>query len=158
MRRYLAFGLVCGLAGAMVAQWWQSLEPAMPAKAQQTRPATPQPVVALPTVPRYTTEEKTNIAVYENVNRSVVNISTQSVSVDNFFMRATPAEGAGSGAVFDKHGHILTNFHVVEGARRIEVTMHDGKSFDAKLVGRDPSTDLAILKIDAPADALVPVV
>ncbi|MCG8585923.1 MAG: trypsin-like peptidase domain-containing protein, partial [Pirellulales bacterium] len=96
--------------------------------------------------------------VYENVNRSVVNISTQSVSVDNFFMRATPAEGAGSGAVFDKRGHILTNFHVVEGARRIEVTMHDGKSFDAKLVGRDPSTDLAILKIDAPADALVPVV
>ena len=68
-----------------------------------------------------------------------------------------PAEGAGSGFLLDKHGHILTNNHVVEGARRIEVTLSDGKSYEARLVGGDASNDMAVIKIDAPADSLFPI-
>ncbi len=104
-----------------------------------------------------TTEEQVNVTVYENVNRSVVNINTKSVSTDRFFMFDVPAEGAGSGSVIDKQGHVLTNFHVVEGAREIQVTLYDGKSYEARLVGKDASSDVAVLKIDAPANSCFPV-
>ena len=67
------------------------------------------------------------------------------------------SEGEGSGIVIDRAGHVLTNFHVVEGAREIHVTLYDGKTYLAKLVGGDPDTDVAVLKIDAPADSLFPV-
>jgi S1-C subfamily serine protease len=97
------------------------------------------------------------VTVYENVNRSVVNINTKSVSTDRFFMFDVPAEGAGSGSVIDKQGHVLTNFHVVEGAREIQVTLYDGKSYEARLVGKDASSDVAVLKIDAPANSFFPV-
>jgi S1-C subfamily serine protease len=66
-------------------------------------------------------------------------------------------EGAGSGSVLDKQGHILTNYHVVEGAREIEVTLFDGKSYEARLVGRDPSSDVAVLRIAAPPETLFPI-
>jgi S1-C subfamily serine protease len=104
----------------------------------------------------YTAEERVNIAVYDNCNRSVVNISTKVVS-QSMMLFESSQEGAGSGSVLDKHGHILTNYHVVEGAREIEVTLFDGKSYDARLVGRDPSSDVAVLRIDAPAESLFPI-
>ncbi len=105
-----------------------------------------------------TPEERVNIAVYENVNRSVVNINTKTVRGDPFGMFfEAPAEGAGSGSVLDKQGHILTNFHVVEGARDIEVTLYDGNTYEASPVGVDPDTDMAVLKIEAPAESLFPV-
>ncbi|HZZ74020.1 MAG TPA: trypsin-like peptidase domain-containing protein [Pirellulales bacterium] len=104
-----------------------------------------------------TPEERVNVAVYENVNRSVVNINTKSVSSDRFFFYEVPAEGAGSGSILDKQGHVLTNFHVVEGAQEIQVTLFDGKSYEARLVGKDASSDIAVLKIDAPASSLFPV-
>ncbi len=104
-----------------------------------------------------TPEERINVAVYERVNRSVVNINTRSVRADPFFMFETPSEGAGSGSVLDKDGHILTNFHVVEGSREIQVTLFDGMTYDARPVGVDATTDLAVLQIDAPAASLFPV-
>ncbi|NOY40920.1 MAG: trypsin-like serine protease [Planctomycetes bacterium] len=104
-----------------------------------------------------TQEERTSVFVYENANPSVVNISTRSIEVNRFLMMQREAEGAGSGAVFDKEGHIITNYHVVEGADRIEVTMASNKSFLAKLVGGDKEHDIAILKIDAPPEDLRPV-
>jgi len=106
----------------------------------------------------YSQEELIAMAVYENVNRSVVNISTKTVQTDMFFMFEIPSEGEGSGCVLDKQGHILTNFHVVEGAREIQVTLFDGNTYEARMVGVDPTTDVAVLKIDAPADSLYPVV
>jgi S1-C subfamily serine protease len=61
---------------------------------------------------------------------------------------AQPRQGVGSGAIFDARGYILTNNHVVEGGQQIKVVLPDGRSFDARLVGRDPSTDIAVIKID----------
>jgi len=104
----------------------------------------------------YTAEERVNIAVYENCNRSVVNISTKVVN-QSMMLFESSQEGAGSGSVLDKQGHILTNYHVVEGAREIEVTLFDGKSYDARLVGRDASSDVAVVRIDAPAESLFPI-
>lgn len=105
----------------------------------------------------YTPEETVNIGVYEKVNRSVVNIDTQAVKVDNFFMLAVPMEGAGSGWVLDRNGHIVTNNHVIADSDSIQVTLADGSAYPARLVGTDPATDIAVLKIDAPAELLFPV-
>lgn len=106
---------------------------------------------------RYSPEERVNIGVYEKANRSVVNITTRTVRPD-FFMRAElAADGTGSGSVLDRQGHILTNLHVVEGAREIRVTLHNGEDYDAGIVGQDPVNDIAVLKIAAPSDVLYPV-
>ena len=103
-----------------------------------------------------TPEERVNISVYENTNRSAVNISTKSVRSDGVFWIEVPSEGAGSGTVIDREGHILTNSHVVDGAREVIVTLFDSKSYEARLVGMDRTSDVAVLKIDAPADSLHP--
>ncbi len=104
-----------------------------------------------------TEEEQTNVLVYENANPSVVNISTRSIEVDRFLMMQREAEGSGSGAVFDKEGHIITNYHVIEGANSIEVTMASNKSYSAILVGGDREHDIAVLRVDAPPEDLQPV-
>jgi S1-C subfamily serine protease len=106
----------------------------------------------------FTPEERTNIAVYEAVNRSVVNINTKATVASGLFQWEVPSEGAGSGIVLDRQGHVLTNYHVVEGAREIQVLLFDGSSHGGKLVGFDPATDVAVLKVDAPAAPLVPAV
>jgi len=105
---------------------------------------------------RLTPEEQTNIAVYENVNRSVVNINTKTTVTTGFFLLESPSEGAGSGIVIDRQGHVLTNFHVIEAAREILLTLYDGSSHDATLVGVDPVTDVAVLRVNAPEELLVP--
>ena len=103
-----------------------------------------------------TPDERVNIHVYEKGNRSVVNITTLTVRAD-FFFREVPAEGSGSGSVLDKAGHLLTNHHVIDGAREIMVTLYDGNSYAAQLVGVDEVNDIAVLKIDAPPETLFPV-
>ena len=106
---------------------------------------------------KLTPEEKINIHVYESSNRSVININTKATVTSGFFLMESPSEGAGSGIVIDKQGHVLTNFHVVEGAQEIQAVLYDGSSHDASLVGVDPVTDVAVLRVGAPADLLVPV-
>jgi len=103
-----------------------------------------------------TPDERINVTVYQNANRSAVNINTRTVQTDLFFMRELTSEGEGSGTVIDRQGHVLTNFHVIDGAREVQVTLYNSKTFDARLVGVDPSTDIAVLKIDAPSDCLYP--
>jgi S1-C subfamily serine protease len=100
--------------------------------------------------PAYDAEEQNNIAVYKRVLPSVVNI-TSTTLVFNFFYGTVPQQGQGSGFILDKAGHVLTNFHVVEGANRgIEVTLSNKRRYSAKVVGTDRVHDLALLQIDAP--------
>ena len=94
-------------------------------------------------------EEQTNIAVYRKVVPSVVNITSTAVSF-NFFYGLMPQKGQGTGFVIDRAGHILTNYHVVEGARLVEVTLHNRKKYRADIIGVDQSHDLAVIKINAP--------
>jgi len=104
-----------------------------------------------------TPEERINIAVYEAVNRSVANINTKATVASGLFLLEVPSEGAGSGIVLDKQGHVLTNYHVVENAREIQVLLFDGSSHAGRVVGFDPATDVAVLKVDAPPALLAPV-
>jgi len=101
-------------------------------------------------------DEQINVAVYENVNRGVVNITTRGAR-EGFLLLEVPTEGAGSGSILDKSGHVLTNNHVIEKAKQVNVTLFDGKSYEARLVGADPVNDVAVIKIDAPAESLHPV-
>jgi S1-C subfamily serine protease len=94
----------------------------------------------------YDSEEQNNIAVYKKALPSVVNITSTAVAFD-FFYGAVPQQGMGSGFVIDSEGHILTNFHVVEGARQVEVTTSDKKKYKAQIVGTDPIHDLAVIQI-----------
>ncbi|MDO4575528.1 MAG: trypsin-like peptidase domain-containing protein [Planctomycetia bacterium] len=103
-----------------------------------------------------TPEEKNNIRIYENACRSVVNISTQ-IRREFFFQEAIE-QGEGSGVVIDKAGHVLTNFHVVAGASEVEVTLFNGNTYSAKVIGGDPANDSAVLRVSAPEDELYPCV
>ena len=93
-------------------------------------------------------EEQNNIGVYRKNIGSVVNITSRVMTYD-FFYGLVPQEGQGSGFVFDKEGHILTNYHVIAEARQVEVTLHNRKKYKATIVGTDKSHDLAIVQIKA---------
>lgn len=98
--------------------------------------------------------------IYERANPGVVEITVTSQAAQPsapFPSGEQPSRQAqGSGFVYDADGHVVTNYHVVEGATSIEVRFANGSTYDAKVVGSDPSTDLAVLKVDAPADELYP--
>lgn len=100
-----------------------------------------------------TEDEKNNISVYEKVADGVVNVISTVVQMD-FFFNAYPTQGSGSGSIIDIKGHILTNHHVVADARKLEVTLADGSKWPAKLIGSDPDSDLAVIKIEAPREKL----
>jgi S1-C subfamily serine protease len=97
----------------------------------------------------YDNVEQNNIAVYKRVLPAVVNITSTAVAYD-WFWGAVPQQGQGSGFVVDSHGHILTNYHVIEGGRQIEVTLTNKHKYKAQVVLTDKSHDLALLQIDAP--------
>ena len=113
---------------------------ANPSKAEITEAAGPEGVDP---------EEQNNISVYRKNIPTVVNITSRALTFD-FFYGVMPQEGQGSGFVIDKEGHILTNYHVVADAQEVDVTMHNRKKYRAKVVGKDPAHDLAVLQISAP--------
>ncbi|MCD6465459.1 trypsin-like peptidase domain-containing protein [Candidatus Bathyarchaeota archaeon] len=88
------------------------------------------------------------VEMLENISKSVVNINTLRVFHDLFY-QVIPVKGVGSGFIFDERGYILTNYHVIEGAKKITVTLTDGRVFEGKLVGAYRSLDIAVLKIEA---------
>jgi putative serine protease PepD len=98
-------------------------------------------------------------AIYRNNYRGVVEITvTQSGSGGNFGFGGSGAQQAeGSGFVYDSDGHVATNAHVVQNASSIKVTFWNGKTYNASLVGSDPTSDLAAIKVDAPASMIHPV-
>ena len=93
-------------------------------------------------------EEQNNISIYKKVLPAVVNITSTSVSFD-FFYGVVPEQGAGSGFIIDKEGHIVTNYHVIANARQLEVTLANKKKYKAEVIGADRSHDLAVIKINA---------
>ena len=98
--------------------------------------------------------ERVLINLYERVNPAVVSISIEQ-KVRNSDQQQEA--GAGSGFVIDKEGHIVTNNHVVAEADGLLVTFADGTTTSAEVIGRDPDADLALIKVNLPADQLVPV-
>jgi len=112
-------------------------------------PGSPLELTEAQAAPVYNSEEQNYIAVYKRVLPSVVNITSTTLTF-NFFYGAVPSQGQGSGFILDKSGHILTNYHVIEGANRgIEVQLSDKRKFKAKVIGTDRVHDLALLQIDA---------
>jgi S1-C subfamily serine protease len=102
--------------------------------------------------------ERNTIEVFRAASGSVVFVTNARLqrsfrSLDVFKI----PQGSGSGIIWDALGHVLTNFHVLQGGNAFSVTFGDGSTLDAELVGFDPNKDLAVLKIDAPADKLLPV-
>ena len=165
MKNLILCSILSAVVGGAVAVWavkdedyqWPVSPPLSAAQGVAPGPNSASVAAAsVPLRPGLTPEEVTNIHVYEGANRGVVNIVTRTVSYDRFFMLPSPGEGAGSGSVIDKRGHILTNHHVIEDARDIQVSL-GGKTYDAEVVGTDADQDVAVLKIDAPASELYPV-
>lgn len=103
--------------------------------------------------PQTVSDEQNNIEVYRTISPGVAFIRTTSVEQD-YFGEPQEGRGSGSGSVIDANGHILTNDHVVAGADKLTVNLGGDKVYPARLIGRDPDTDLAVIKIDAPREAL----
>jgi S1-C subfamily serine protease len=107
--------------------------------------------------PVLTGDEETNISVYEKVSPGVVNITKTIVEYD-FFFSPVASEGTGSGCVLDLDGHVLTNYHVIESANSLEVSLPDRSKYDATIVGVDPPNDLAVIRLEnAPKEKLHPI-
>ena len=142
--RLLLLGLVIGMGA-----WWAG------ARYGDRGPdhvgaTPPQAVLQTAANVKLDDDEAINVRIYEQASPAVANIVTRAVAYD-WFMNPVPQEGAGSGFVIDDKGHVLTNYHVVQGAETVEVTLGDGKDrnrYRATLVGGDPRNDVALLRID----------
>ena len=150
MSRNRPFATLLAVAGLILAVLGCSLGTRLAVPSPVPTPTdTPHP----PPTPRATPNEPANaleaqvVGVYEAVGPAVVNITTRAIAF-NWFMQAVPQEGSGSGFLFDGDGHIITNYHVVENAEELAVTLADERTFLGTIVGVDPSSDLAVVKID----------
>lgn len=162
MKRFLSSLLTALLASGLTAFWLKGpVETSLTAQERSRRNPAPVESVAPHAARLYdadglTPEESINVAVYEAVNRGVVNITSKAKG-ERFLLMELQSEGSGSGAVLDTDGHILTNYHVVQDAQVIQVTLFNGESYDAHVVGADPLNDLAVIRIEAPKEELFPV-
>jgi len=112
---------------------------------------------AVPAGNNLSEEEKNNIEIYQRDGNGVVNITTTILGYD-FFLRPVPMEsGTGSGAVIDDLGHIVTNYHVVKDAEKLEVTLPDKTKVEATVVGSDPNNDLAVIQVKTARGKLTPI-
>lgn len=171
------FWLSVALCGVVALGYMTILRPA-PVQSTQVRTspsampvafqATPQPLVIVQPPPEGIDYESAVLRnLYEQNNRSVVNITVwmehPALSSGSLLPQAQPDQGSllplvnGSGFVWDVQGHIVTNAHVVEEGRRFQVTFYDGAVAIGEVVGRDPDSDLAVIKIDPEGYELVPV-
>jgi S1-C subfamily serine protease len=151
-RRWLV-PLVLGLvAAALVVQLlggWPRLLGGRPGPPPEPRPIAPRGDLAA--------DEKTTIELFQRSSPSVVFITTVSREAMGFFEIQEVPQGAGSGFIWNRDGDVVTNFHVIQGASAARVTLHDHSEWPATLVGVAPDQDLAVLRIRAPAEKLVPI-
>jgi S1-C subfamily serine protease len=144
--RLLAIGLIIGLGAYWAGSRYGERNPA--AVNALRAPDSSGPVALDPT-------EAENVRIYRLASPAVANIVTRTVEYD-FFYNPVPVEGAGSGFLIDVDGHILTNYHVVQGAQTIEVTLGDLTRYKAKLIGEDTRNDIALIQIDTQGHKLTP--
>jgi len=104
-------------------------------------------------------QEKTTTGIFEEAAPSVVHVTSLSNrrEVIGFRIYETPQQGTGTGFIWDDSGHVVTNFHVIQGAERIKVHLADHSNWDAVVIGAEPDKDLAVLQIDAPSSQLKPI-
>jgi len=134
--RFVGLGLIIGLAAYWAGARWGSHGPlSVGADLETQKPG------------ELTADEALNVRIYKQTSPAVANIVTRAVEYD-FFLNPVPVEGAGSGFVIDARGYILTNFHVVQQAQTVEVTLGDKSRYQAKFVGGDARNDVALLKIE----------
>jgi S1-C subfamily serine protease len=144
-----AFGLslVASLDG--IADWGKPLGAAYGGPEGRPRPVAP-PAELSP-------DERATIAVFERASKSVVFIANTAIQRDFWSLDTFEVpQGSGSGFIWNKQGHIVTNFHVIYGANAIKVTLADRSEYQARVVGVDPDYDLAVLQIQAPDGSLEP--
>jgi S1-C subfamily serine protease len=141
--RLLSVAALIALAAYWAGARWGAHGPAI-VEALQTQSAASH---AAPGAAGLTDDESRTVNIYRQTTPGVANINTRTVEND-MFMRPVAMEGAGSGFVIDARGYLLTNYHVVEGADTIEVTLGDKSQFSATIVGSDPINDVALLKVD----------
>ena len=101
-------------------------------------------------------DEKATISVFQSVSPSVVHITNIGIQRSAFSMDVTEIpQGTGTGFVWDEHGHVVTNYHVIQGASSVRVTLADGTTYEGKVIGQAPDKDLAVVKIDAQPSRLL---
>jgi len=149
-RQILVIALISGLfaagAIAVVDRVSNRLQPAQAAYSEAAPRGISDPASA--------SDEQNNIEIYRSLSPGVVNVHSTSYARD-FFGFVEPQEGSGSGSVIDQDGNILTNYHVIEGAQKVAVSFGGQKNYAAKVVGGDPDTDLAVIKlIETPKEPL----
>ncbi len=116
--------------------------------------ATPRPVTARG---KLADDELSTIEIYKRAKQSVVHITSFGIGRDFFTLDVTKIpRGTGSGFIWDEHGHVVTNQHVIRGAASAQVTLADGSSYGARLVGQAQERDLAVLSIDVSKDKAPP--
>jgi putative serine protease PepD len=149
-RQILVIALISGLFAAGVV----AVVDRMSGRLQPAGSAFTESSPAGVTDPSMATDEQNNIEIYRTLSPGVVNIHSTSYARD-FFGFVEPQEGSGSGSILDQEGHILTNNHVVERAEKLSVSFGGPKEYAATVVGRDPDTDLAVIRlIEKPREPL----
>jgi S1-C subfamily serine protease len=144
----LARGVVLAATALLIAP--ACVESRTPAEAAQPRAVAPRGPLAA--------DELANVELFKRVSPSVVHITTLETQRDMFSMNVMQVpRGTGTGFVWDGAGHVVTNYHVIQGGSAARVTLSDQSNYTAKLVGAFPDRDLAVLKIDAPPAKLPPI-
>jgi putative serine protease PepD len=152
-RQILSIALLSAfIAAAGVAcfdRWGSRLH--QPAAAFNSDDAAPNASIAGMADPSVATDEQNNIEVFRAISPGVVSISTTR-QARSFFDSAR--RGGGTGSIIDEQGHILTNYHVIEDADQVTVSLGGDKTYPARVVGRDPDTDLAVIQVQGAREAL----
>ncbi|MFQ5777118.1 MAG: S1C family serine protease [Terriglobia bacterium] len=149
------------LAAALVAGYWVGSRPEAPplpepslVPARATADTWVERAVATPDTPtRLSDDERNSVEVYRKASAAVVNVTTRTLEMD-FFYGAVPVQGSGSGFLINQKGIVVTNHHVVADAQRIQITLADRSSYEAEVMGSDPVTDLAVLRVHADGRSL----
>jgi protease Do-like 1, chloroplastic len=136
--------------GAVETEWGKPLGAAYEGPEVKPRAVTPAPA-------ELGAEERATMTIFERATKSVVFIANTAIQRDlwSFDILEVP-QGSGSGFIWNRQGHIVTNFHVIYGANAIKVTLADRSEHQAKVVGADPDHDLAVLQIQMPEATLEP--